>query len=138
SLRAGRVRMPPSRSRRTSPRADPPAPQMKQVAIIGTDGDDATRYVAQAVRQRGGAPVLMETVRIPDAVPLSWEDGVVRAGEAQAFSDIRAFYVKTLRLSLPLPEPAALAERNFARWQEQYLAERERQALLYGALHSLS
>lgn len=110
---------------------------MKQVAIIGTRGDDATRYVAAAVERRGATPLLMETEAIPDALSLTWDEGRVQLGPSP-LSDVRAFYVKTLRLSLPLPEPAALAERNFERWQEQYLAERERQSLLYGVLHSLS
>lgn len=110
---------------------------MKQVAIIGTQGDDATRYVAAAVERFGGSPVLVETDAIPDAIPLSWDDGRVLLGPSP-LSDIRAFYVKTLRISLPAPEPAAMAARNFERWQDQYLAERERQSLLYGVLHSLA
>jgi len=110
---------------------------MKQVAIIGTRGDDAARYVSAAVERRGGTPVWVETDRIPETVSLSWEDGHVLLGPSR-LSDVRSFYVKTLRISLPAPEPAVMAERNFQRWQDQYLAERERQSLLYGVLHSLS
>lgn len=110
---------------------------MKKVAIIGTRGDDASRYVAAAVERRGGTPLVMETDTIPDALPLSWDDGRVQLGPSR-LSDVRSFYVKTLRISLPMPEPGAMAERNFQRWQDQYLAERERQSLLYGVLHSLA
>jgi hypothetical protein len=67
---------------------------------------------------------------------LSWERGTVRY-QGQSLEDIRSFYLKRVQLSLPMPDPSGLAERNFSTWQEQYIAERERQSFLMSVLRSL-
>ncbi|WP_342373972.1 hypothetical protein NVS55_21345 [Myxococcus stipitatus] len=108
----------------------------KKVVIIGSRSDDATRFVAEAVERRRARAVLLETDRVPDSSALSWDDGDVYWDD-ECLSDLRSFYVKVVRLSLPVPEAEALSERNFPRWQEQYLAERERQSFLHSILRSL-
>ncbi len=108
----------------------------KKVVLIGSRSDDATRYVAEAVERRRARAIILETERIPDVTTLAWEDGVVH-WEGECLSDLRSFYVKNLRLSLPVPEPEALSQRNFTRWQEQYLAERERQSFLHSVVRAL-
>ncbi|WP_434348717.1 ATP-grasp domain-containing protein [Myxococcus virescens] len=108
----------------------------KKVVLIGSRTDDATRYVAEAVERRRASAIIVETERVPDTVTFDWEDGVVH-WEKECLSDLRSFYVKNLRLSLPVPEAEALIERNFPRWQEQYLAERERQSFLHSVVRAL-
>ncbi|RYZ37875.1 MAG: hypothetical protein EOO71_26270 [Myxococcaceae bacterium] len=109
----------------------------KKVVIIGSRKDDATRFVAEAVERRRARAIVVETDRVPDSVTLSWEDGDV-LWDGECLSDLRSFYIKAIRLSLPVPEAEALSARNFPRWQEQYLAERERQSLLHSILRSLN
>ncbi|AGC45578.1 hypothetical protein MYSTI_04280 [Myxococcus stipitatus DSM 14675] len=108
----------------------------KKVVVIGSRSDDATRFVAEAVERRRARAVLLETDRVPDSAALSWEDGDVH-WDGECLSDLRSFYIKVVRLSLPVPEAEALSERNFPRWQEQYLAERERQSFLHSVLRAL-
>ncbi|RKH89760.1 hypothetical protein D7Y21_09180 [Corallococcus sp. AB045] len=108
----------------------------KKVVVIGSRSDDATRFVAEAVERRRARAIVLETDRVPDSAALSWEDGEVH-WDGECLSDLRSFYLKLVRLSLPVPEAEALSERNFPRWQEQYLAERERQSFLHSVLRSL-
>ena len=109
---------------------------MKTVAVIGSSDDEHTRYVAEAVRRRRARVVLIDTGRVPESATLSWEQGAVRY-QAESLEDIRSFYLKRVQLSLPLPDPSGLPERNFSTWQEQYIAERERQSFLMSVLRGL-
>ncbi|RKH46840.1 ATP-grasp domain-containing protein [Corallococcus sicarius] len=113
------------------------APSKKKVVLIGSRSDDATRFVAEAVERRRARTIVVETDRVPDSAALSWEDGEV-LWDGECLSDLRSFYIKAIRLSLPVPEAEALSARNFPRWQEQYLAERERQSFLHSVLRSLN
>jgi glutathione synthase/RimK-type ligase-like ATP-grasp enzyme len=109
---------------------------LKTVAVIGSGDDEHTRYVAEAVRRRRARVVLIDTGRVPESATLSWEQGAVRY-QAESLEDIRSFYLKRVQLSLPLPDPSGLPERNFSSWQEQYIAERERQSFLMSVLRGL-
>lgn len=109
---------------------------MKTVAVIGASDDEHSRYVADAIQRRRARVVFIDTARVPEAATLSWERGAVRY-QGQSLEDIRSFYVKRVQLSLPMPDPTGLAERNFSTWQEQYIAERERQSFLQSVLRSL-
>ncbi|HEX8820790.1 MAG TPA: hypothetical protein VF794_12750 [Archangium sp.] len=109
---------------------------MKTVAVIGSRSDEHTRYVAEAVQRRRARVILVETANVPESATLTWERGAVRY-QGERLDDVRSFYIKRVQLSLPIPEPAALPERNFATWQEQYVAERERQSFLQSVLRAL-
>lgn len=108
----------------------------KTVAVIGTGEDEHTRYVAAAVERRRARVVLIDTAQVPESASLSWERGSVRY-RGERLDEIRSFYLKRVQLSLPLPDPSGLPERNFSTWQEQYIAERERQSFLMSVLRSL-
>lgn len=109
---------------------------MKTVAIIGSNNDEHTRYVAEAVQRRRARALVVETANVPESATLTWERGAVRY-QGERLEDVRAFYIKRVALSLPMPDAAGLPERNFATWQEQYIAERERQSFLQSVLRSL-
>ena len=110
---------------------------MKTVAVIGSRHDEHTRYVAEAVERRRARALLVETANVPESATLTWERGEVRY-QGERLDDVRSFYIKRLQLSLPLPDPAGLPDRNFPTWQEQYIAERERHSLLQSVLRSLN
>ena len=109
---------------------------MKTVAVIGSNSDEHTRYVAEAVQRRRARVVLVETAGVPDSSTLTWDQGSVWY-QGERLDDIRSFYIKRLQLSLPMPDLDQLAERPFDTWQEQYVAERERQSLLQSVLRAL-
>ena len=109
---------------------------MKTVVVIGSRNDEHTRYVAEAVERRRARALLVETANVPEFATLTWERGSVRY-QGERLEDLRSFYVKRLQLSLPVPDPSGLTERNFGTWQEQLIAERERQSFLLSVLRSL-
>jgi glutathione synthase/RimK-type ligase-like ATP-grasp enzyme len=109
---------------------------VKTVAVIGSSNDEHTRYVAEAIQRRRARVILIETARVPESATLSWEQGQVRY-QGESLEDVRSFYLKRVQLSLPVPEASELPERNFSTFQEQYVAERERQSLLLSVLRAL-
>ncbi len=109
---------------------------LKTVAVIGSGSDEHTRYVVEAVERRKARTLLVETANLPESATLSWERGVVRY-QGQRLDDLRSFYIKRIQLSLPMPDATELPGRNFATWQEQYVAERERQSLLLSVIRDL-
>jgi glutathione synthase/RimK-type ligase-like ATP-grasp enzyme len=110
---------------------------VKTVAVIGSSNDEHTRYVAEAVQRRRARVLLVETANVPESATLTWERGAVRY-QGERLDDVRSFYIKRVQLSLPIPEPAALPARNFPTFQEQYVAERERQSFLQSVLRALN
>ena len=110
---------------------------LKTVAVIGSVTDEHTQYMMEAVKRRRARALLVETASVPESATLSWEEGVVRY-QGERLDELRAFYIKRIQLSLPMPDPAELVGRNFTTWQEQYIAERERQSLLLSVLRALN
>jgi glutathione synthase/RimK-type ligase-like ATP-grasp enzyme len=107
-----------------------------RVAIVGSEQDVHARYVADAVARAGGRPILVDTDRVPDHLPVSWRDGSTRWGD-DVLDDVRCFYLKSIHLSIPASDPEQLQRRNFPRWLDRYRAERERHSFLTSILRAL-
>lgn len=106
------------------------------MAVVGTETCAQTLAVCQAVRRAGGRPVLVETAPLPDDEPLAFEDGAVRY-RGERLDDVGVFYVKSIQLRVPTPDPVELPRRNFPSWLDRYTAERERHSFLASVIGSL-
>ncbi|MEW5742132.1 MAG: ATP-grasp domain-containing protein [Myxococcota bacterium] len=109
---------------------------MKTVAVISAGADDTAQGVQRALERLGARVVSVDTSLVPERVPLSLEGGrVIAAGVS--LSDVRAVYVKSLHLAVPLYDVESLSARAPKAWPARWVAERERHALLTSAFRAL-
>lgn len=95
---------------------------MKQVAVIAAGADETAVGVQNALARLGARVVFIDTSAGP---PLSLRDGrVLLAG--RDVTAIRAVYVKSMHLAVPLFDVESLAQRPLPSWPERWVAERER------------
>ncbi|MFC1706304.1 RimK family alpha-L-glutamate ligase [Planctomycetota bacterium] len=109
---------------------------MKRVAVCGSGSDVHVRYVARAIERQGARVLFVDTALVPERKPLSWSLGKTTYDGCD-LTEIRAVYVKSLSWSLPAVDPFELPHRNFARWQDKLVAERERHSFLGAVLREL-
>lgn len=95
---------------------------MKQVAVIAAGVDETAVGVQRALARLGARVIFLDTTAAPR---LSLRDGrVLLAG--RDLTPVRAVYVKSMHLAVPLFDVESLAQRAPASWPERWVAERER------------
>lgn len=105
---------------------------MKRVAIIAAGADETAVGVQQALTRLGARVVFIDT---SIDSPLSLHDGAVKlAGED--VTRVRAVYVKSVHLGVPLFDVESLAQRAPVSWPERWVAERERHGHLTSAFRA--
>lgn len=109
---------------------------MKTVAVIAAGADETAVGVQHALERLGARVVFFDTSAVPEHGALSLEDGCVTAGGVE-LTALRAAYVKSVHLSVPLFEVSSLAQRAPKSWPARWVAERERHALITSALRTL-
>lgn len=105
---------------------------MKNVAIISAGADETAVGVQQALTRLGARSIFIDTSM--DS-PLSLQDGRVSFGDEDV-TDVRAVYVKSVHLAVPLFDVEALAQRAPTSWPERWVAERERHGHLTSAFRA--
>ncbi len=108
----------------------------KKVAVVASRVDKAAELVAKAVQKAGGQALLVETERVPESLTMSWRPEAI-AFDGMRLDSLRVFYIKAIYLGLPIVQPDRLNARNFELWQDQYVAEQQRQSFLYSILRDL-
>lgn len=105
---------------------------MKHVAVIAAGADETAVGVQQALTRLGARVVFVDT---SSDVPLSLSDGSVRF-DGEELTRIRAAYVKSVHLAVPLFDVESLAQRAPPSWPERWVAERERHGHITSALRA--
>lgn len=107
-------------------------PDVKNVAIISAGADETAVGVQHALTRLGARSIFIDT---SIDSPLSLEDGRISFG-AEDVTSVRAVYVKSVHLAVPLFDVEALAQRSPASWPERWVAERERHGHLTSAFRA--
>lgn len=109
---------------------------MKTVAVIAAGADETAVGAQRALERLGARVVFVDTAAVPERAALSLEDGRVTFDGAP-LSDVRAAYVKSVHLAVPVYDVESLGARRPTSWPARWVAERERHALLTSALRTL-
>ncbi len=109
---------------------------MKLVAVVAAGADETAVGVQHALTRLGARVVFIDTSVIPERHRLSLEDGAVHF-DGFPLGDVRALYVKSVHLAVPLFDVETLAQRRPSSWPARWVAERERHAFVTSALRTL-
>lgn len=104
----------------------------KHVAIIAAGADETAVGVQHALTRLGARVTFIDT---STNTPLSLLDGRVFVGREDV-TDVRAVYVKSVHLGVPLFDVESLAQRTPTSWPERWVAERERHGHLTSAFRA--
>lgn len=109
---------------------------IKRVGIVAHSADETAQGISNAVRQRGGAPIIWDTTYFPESSLASLDNTALSVGDV-VLDDLRCFYVKSLPLTVPIYKLPELRSRAANGWPAKWVATRERFSFLASALGCL-